>query len=143
MYYTQDANMNITALVAVDGDVVERYVYDTYGRMGIYDGAWTSELSWSGSKKNEILYCGYRFDPESGLYRALRGILLGGIPRVPASQPQRTAYVPAIRKEIGWPRRTNLFPMSGRRDLNPRPLDPQSSTLSKLRHAPRYFAAPL
>ena len=26
---------------------------------------------------------------------------------------------------------------SGRRDLNPRPLDPQSSTLSKLRHAPR------
>ena len=25
---------------------------------------------------------------------------------------------------------------SGRRDLNPRPLDPQSSTLAKLRHAP-------
>ena len=49
-------------------DVVERYVYDPYGRVRIYDEAWTSELSWSGSKKNEILYCGYRFDPESGLY---------------------------------------------------------------------------
>ncbi len=35
----------------------------------------------------------------------------------------------------------NGSPKSGRRDLNPRPLDPQSSTLSKLRHAPRVSAS--
>ena len=30
------------------------------------------------------------------------------------------------------------FRQSGRRDLNPRPLDPQSSALAKLRYAPRF-----
>ena len=29
--------------------------------------------------------------------------------------------------------------LSERRDLNPRPLDPQSSTLTGLRHVPNYF----
>jgi hypothetical protein len=32
---------------------------------------------------------------------------------------------------------TSICVESGRRDLNPRPLDPQSSALAKLRYAPR------
>jgi hypothetical protein len=38
-YYTNDANMNVTALVAADGDVVERYMYDPYGNVTVLDGA--------------------------------------------------------------------------------------------------------
>jgi len=67
LYYTQDANFNVTALVETDGDVIERYVYDPYGKRTILDGTWT-ELSWANSKKNEILFTGHRLDNESGLY---------------------------------------------------------------------------
>jgi len=68
LYYCQDANMNTTALVDTNGDVVERYVYDPYGKPTIHDSDWSDELSWANSKKNEILFAGYRYDPETGLY---------------------------------------------------------------------------
>jgi RHS repeat-associated protein len=79
LYYTNDANMNVTALVdASDGAVVERYSYDPYGkatvRHGVRDAAGndTSASEWSertsNTFANDILYCGYRFDNESGLY---------------------------------------------------------------------------
>jgi RHS repeat-associated protein len=76
LYYCQDANMNVTALVETDGDVAERYVYDPYGSLQrdgsgnplVYSANWSSTVTWPNSKKNEILYCGYRFDPETGLY---------------------------------------------------------------------------
>ena len=68
LYFCNDANMNVTALVnASSGDVVERYVYDPYGKVTITDANW-SVITWANSKKNEILYCGYRWDPETGLY---------------------------------------------------------------------------
>jgi len=79
LYYTNDANMNVTTLVdASDGAVVERYSYDPYGkatvRNGVRDavGNDTSASEWSertsNTFDNAILYCGYRFDNESGLY---------------------------------------------------------------------------
>jgi RHS repeat-associated protein len=68
LYYTTDANMNVTALVNTSGTVVERYVYDPYGKVTIYDPNWDATKSWGDSKKNEILYCGYRYDPETGHY---------------------------------------------------------------------------
>ena len=67
LYYTTDANMNVTALVGTDGAVVERYTYDPYGKVTVRAADW-SEITWANSKKNEVLYCGYRFDPETGLY---------------------------------------------------------------------------
>ena len=73
LYYCNDANMNVTALVdgtsgsETFGQVVERYLYDPYGKVTITDANW-SVITWANSKKNEILYCGYRFDPETGLY---------------------------------------------------------------------------
>ena len=39
LYYLNDANMNVTALVDTDGGVVERYVYDPYGRPTVLNGA--------------------------------------------------------------------------------------------------------
>jgi len=80
LYYTNDANMNVTALVDVyDGAVVERYMYDAYGEVTVLhgvrdnDGTDTSGSEWSvraaaDDFDNEILYCGYRYDPETGLY---------------------------------------------------------------------------
>ena len=68
LYYTQDANFNTTALVNTSGTVVERYVYDPYGKVTIYNGDRTSTVTWTNSEKNEILFGGYRYDPESALY---------------------------------------------------------------------------
>jgi RHS repeat-associated protein len=68
LYYLTDAQMNITALVATGGDAVERYTYDPYGKVTIYDGTWTNTRS-SSSYANEVLYSGYRLDTETGLYQ--------------------------------------------------------------------------
>jgi len=69
LYYSNDANMNVTVLVsASSGSVVERYVYSPYGSVTIYDDDWSDTVTWANSKKNEILFCGYRWDPESALY---------------------------------------------------------------------------
>jgi len=68
LYYCADGNGNVTALTDTSGAAVERYVYDPYGKPTIYNDDWTATVSWANSKQNEILYCGYRFDPESGLY---------------------------------------------------------------------------
>jgi RHS repeat-associated protein len=70
LYYTQDANFNVTALVETDGDIAERYVYDPYGKRTIYDDDWSDEIAWANSKKNEILFTGHRLNVESGLYYA-------------------------------------------------------------------------
>jgi len=69
LYYTTDANFNVTALVdAETGDVVERYLYDPYGKVTVYEPDWSDTVDWQDSAKNEVLYCGYRFDAETGLY---------------------------------------------------------------------------
>jgi len=69
LYYCQDGNYNTTSLVdSYDGAVVERYQYDPYGKVTIYDDDWSDTVAWADSKKNEILYCGYRYDHESRLY---------------------------------------------------------------------------
>jgi RHS repeat-associated protein len=74
LYYANDANMNVTALVDATpgsqtvGQVVERYVYDAYGRATVYNGDWSAELAWTNSRKNEVTYCGYRFDAETQLH---------------------------------------------------------------------------
>jgi RHS repeat-associated protein len=78
LYYTNDANMNVTALVNTDGDVAERYMYDPYGKVTVLNGVVdaegndTSEYEWTERTEhtfeNEVLYTGQRFDGESGLY---------------------------------------------------------------------------
>ena len=67
LYYTTDANMNVTALVDTSGTVLERVVYDPYGNPTFYDGSWTTPSATS-SYDNVVLYCGYRWDGETGLY---------------------------------------------------------------------------
>jgi len=72
LYYCNDANMNVTAVMGVSGgtwQVLERYLYDAYGRPRICNADWSNTaVTWANSKKNEILFAGYRYDPETGLY---------------------------------------------------------------------------
>jgi RHS repeat-associated protein len=79
LYYMYDAQFNVTGLIEPDGDVVERYMYDPYGKVTVLNGAsgadkdgqvteWTEDAGGS-DWDNEVLYCGYRYDPESGLYQ--------------------------------------------------------------------------
>ena len=73
--------MNVTALVdGSDGDVVERYMYSPYGEVTVLHGAddadgavteWDEDTGGS-DWENEILYRGYRYDPETGLYHVRR-----------------------------------------------------------------------
>ncbi|MCX5653082.1 MAG: polymorphic toxin-type HINT domain-containing protein [Planctomycetota bacterium] len=70
LYYCNDANMNVTALVNTSGTVVERYLYEPYGKVTIYDGSWANPSSTS-AVSNEVLFTGHRLDPESGLYTTL------------------------------------------------------------------------
>ena len=66
LYYTQDANFNVTAVVdAATGGAAERYVYTPYGQATFLSGQWQQSVS---SVANETLYCGYLFDGETGMY---------------------------------------------------------------------------
>jgi RHS repeat-associated protein len=77
LFYCNDANMNVTALVdEYDGAVLQRYVYDAYGKAttlhGVRDAQGNNTTDWGTPTgtlfANELLYCGYRHDPESALY---------------------------------------------------------------------------
>jgi RHS repeat-associated protein len=67
LYYLGDANFNVTTLVNGDGDAVERYVYEPYGQVTFYDGAWTNTRN-TPSVANDVLYTGREYDAETGLY---------------------------------------------------------------------------
>ena len=76
LYFVQDALFCVTALVdPASGSVVERYVYTPYGQPTIYTADWSATLAWPSSRKNEILFCGYRYDPEAGMYHVRNRML--------------------------------------------------------------------
>jgi len=88
LYYTWDANHNITSLVGqkqVGQEwvwyTVERYVYDPYGKATICAEDWTARPdtaadlnSATGDESafgNEILFAAYRYDPETALFTTI------------------------------------------------------------------------
>jgi len=68
LYYTTDANMNVTALLDTAGDAVERYVYNPYGEVEVLDADFSADGDGESDYGNAILYCGYYHDSETGLY---------------------------------------------------------------------------
>ncbi len=77
LYYQQDANWNVTALVSADdaaesytgGAVVERYLTDPYGNVKVLNGNWggrTSDESGLSYYGNPFGFQGGRCDPISG-----------------------------------------------------------------------------
>jgi RHS repeat-associated protein len=73
-YLLQDLLFRAVALTNSSGSVVEAYDTDAYGNTLIFtapgtDGVWfTDDDTQSDYGANEIMYCGYRFDPENELY---------------------------------------------------------------------------
>jgi RHS repeat-associated protein len=67
-YYTTDANMNVTTWVLSGGTgPYTRYEYDPYGLPRQLDAGTWNRTSSADVSKTETLYCGYRYDPETGL----------------------------------------------------------------------------
>jgi RHS repeat-associated protein len=69
LWVAQDANYNVTAVFDNSGNVVERYVYDPYGSVTIYDAAYantraSSDVAWT------HLFQGLAWDPATGKYHA-------------------------------------------------------------------------
>jgi RHS repeat-associated protein len=77
IYYTTDANSNVTALIGLSSGtwvVVERYVYDAYGTVTYYAHDWSSSStdpqSSINAPQNTLLYAGLALDPLTGLQHA-------------------------------------------------------------------------
>jgi RHS repeat-associated protein len=68
LYYTTDANFNVTAVIDDSGNVVERYAYDAYGQVTVLDTDWTADADGASDVDNRTLYAGYHHDSETGLY---------------------------------------------------------------------------
>ena len=72
LYYLNDANFNVTALVGNVSGVwqpVERYAYDPYGNVTVYDPTWATVRTSGSLYHNTILFAGCALDPLTGLYQ--------------------------------------------------------------------------
>jgi RHS repeat-associated protein len=66
LYVQTDANGNVTALVDINGNVLERYTYDPYGNMTVWTPSWTARgMSLYGWM---YYFQGKRYDPITGTY---------------------------------------------------------------------------
>ena len=71
LYAQRDANFNVTALVNTSGQVVERYLYDSYGKVTVLNPDWTVRgdgTAASSAYAWQYLHQGGRYDLTSGLY---------------------------------------------------------------------------
>lgn len=70
LYYTYDANFNVTALIHPQyGYRMDRFIYDAYGNVTVLDAGWSDDADQVSDVDNDVLYCGYRYDAETGLYQ--------------------------------------------------------------------------
>ncbi len=72
LYFLQDANWDTTAVVGYDPasgtwNVVQRYVYDSYGNITILNADWSAAPTGTQPMVN-ALYQGMQYDPITGLY---------------------------------------------------------------------------
>ncbi len=65
LYAQQDANYNVTAMVDSNGNVVQRYLFDSYGNMSVLSAAWTPQ---SDLFNTQVGFQGMWLDAASGLY---------------------------------------------------------------------------
>jgi len=107
LYYTGDANFNVTALVDTSGTVLERIACDPYGKATFYDGNWSS-ASAAFAYANDILFTGHRLDPETGLYSCLL--------RHPTIRSGRSLVV-HFHASACFNQRANAAPLSPRRSF--------------------------
>ncbi|MBM4017216.1 MAG: hypothetical protein FJ288_02640 [Planctomycetes bacterium] len=79
LYYTQDANWNVTALLSEGGHVVERYMYAAYGKVTVLDGEsgydadgqvteWSPDAQGASDWANDRAFQGQERDQQTGLH---------------------------------------------------------------------------
>jgi RHS repeat-associated protein len=74
-YPLQDLLYRTIALTDGEGSIAEAYDYDAYGNTLIFSAAGTGDNWWANDATQanyaacEVLFCGYRYDPESKLYQ--------------------------------------------------------------------------
>ena len=69
LFYTTDANHNVTAVTDSTGTVQERYSYDAYGNVTVYSATWVSQGHTSSTSINNTrLFAGMDIDPLTGAY---------------------------------------------------------------------------
>ena len=117
LYYLTDANFNVTALVDTGGTVLERYVYDPYGKVTIYWPDWSSTLSAS-NYYNRILYTGREYDPETGLYNYRRRYYHAELGRFISRDPIGYGAGDANLYRYVHNRPTNAFDPGGTQGVN-------------------------
>jgi YD repeat-containing protein len=66
LHYLGDANLNVTSIVDINTDAVERYEHAPYGMATIHDGEWSNSRSTS-AFANNVLYTGREYDWETRL----------------------------------------------------------------------------
>ena len=64
--YDRGQQCSVTALTDSSGTIKERYAYDAYGRLSVFDGSGTARMS--SSEGNRFAYTGREWDEELGLY---------------------------------------------------------------------------
>ena len=114
----------VTAVTHWAGNVRERYLYDPYGRVTVLHGesGYDSDIGGEESEwdedsdgtdwDNELLYCGYRYDPETGrpeLQETWYGGSLANVERVLEACPGTVfiGHAPGFWREISDDAGTN------------------------------------
>ncbi len=102
LFACQDASFNVTALVdGSDGSVVERYVYDPYGAVTVLDADGSADADGASDVDSEVLTCGYRFDPETGLYHVRHRVLHATLGRWGSRDPGEYSDGLALYEYVG------------------------------------------
>jgi len=117
LYYTTDANMNVTALLDTGGDAVERYLYDPYGQVEVLDADFSADADGKSDYANAILFCGYYHDWETGLYHVRYRVLHPRIGHTSSAGPRSSG-----REPTSWPHGPAVRPCAseGRHSRHPR-----------------------
>jgi RHS repeat-associated protein len=111
LYYLHDANFNVTGLIdKAETAVVERYMYEPYGRVTVLNGAadadesvndWSADADNASDWSNEVLYAGYRRDAESALYHVRNRYYHPTLGRWVSRDPTRYEDGPNMLEYVG------------------------------------------
>jgi RHS repeat-associated protein len=104
LYALQDANWNVTAVIDATGGMMQRFLYYPYGRVHHLGYNW---LPSSDFYQFNVLFCGYRYEPATGLYHVRHRVYH----HVPGTWLQRDPL--GVRKDINLYEYCSLRPSFG------------------------------
>ncbi len=99
LYSMQDPNWNVVAVSDASGAVQERYSYTPYGvvtKLSPTFGASSATIQW-----NEILYAGYRYESDTGLYYVRNRYYHPELGRWVSRDPLRQALIGSLYSYAG------------------------------------------